>query len=134
MSVNIGHGHPKVIKAMKDQLDTLIFSYPGTATEVRAKLSLKLAQIVPGDLNMFFYALGGAGAERERHPRGEAVHRAAQDPEPLSQLPRRHQRHAPAHGRPARRWANEPGMPGVMPEAWTRTRTRTASATTRRRS
>jgi taurine--2-oxoglutarate transaminase len=62
MSVNIGHGHPKVIKAMKDQLDTLIFSYPGTATEVRARLSLKLAEIVPGDLNMFFYALGGAEA------------------------------------------------------------------------
>ena len=36
MSVLIGHGHPKVIAAMKAQLDELIFVYPQTATEVRA--------------------------------------------------------------------------------------------------
>ena len=43
MSVNIGHGHPKVIAAMKAQLDRLIYTFPGSATEVRARLSSRLA-------------------------------------------------------------------------------------------
>ena len=37
MAVLIGHSHPKVIAAMKAQLDSLIFAYPQTATEPRAK-------------------------------------------------------------------------------------------------
>ena len=47
MSVNIGHGHPKVIAAMKEQLDTLIYAFPGSATEPRARLSQKLAALLP---------------------------------------------------------------------------------------
>lgn len=62
MSVNIGHNHPKVVAAMKAQLDKLIYCFPGTATEVRARLSKKLAELVPGDINTFFYTLGGAEA------------------------------------------------------------------------
>ncbi|PIV98930.1 MAG: aspartate aminotransferase family protein, partial [Deltaproteobacteria bacterium CG17_big_fil_post_rev_8_21_14_2_50_63_7] len=39
MSVNIGHSHPKVLAAMKEQLDRqLLYVYPGTATEPRARL------------------------------------------------------------------------------------------------
>jgi taurine---2-oxoglutarate transaminase len=113
MSVNIGHGHPKVIKAMKDQLDTLIFSYPGTATEVRARLSLKLAAMVPGDLNVFFYALGGAEANEN------AIRAARQYTGRFKILSRYRSYHGGTNamlqltGDP-RRWANEPGMPGVI--------------------
>ena len=62
MSVNIGHGHPKVIAAIAAQAQQLTYAYPGMATEVRARLSKKLAEMVPGDLNTFFYTLGGAEA------------------------------------------------------------------------
>ena len=62
MSVLIGHGHPRVIAAMKAQLDELIYVYPGTATAVRARLGKLLAEIVPGDINQFFFTLGGAEA------------------------------------------------------------------------
>lgn len=62
MSVNIGHAHPKVRAAMKEQVDELLYVFPGTATEVRARVSAKLAALVPGNLNTFFYALGGAEA------------------------------------------------------------------------
>lgn len=62
MSVNIGHGHPKVLAAMKDQLDKLLYVFPGTATEVRARVSKRLSELVPGNLNTFFYTLGGAEA------------------------------------------------------------------------
>ena len=33
MSVNIGHGHPKVREAMKAQIDELLYVWPGTATK-----------------------------------------------------------------------------------------------------
>ena len=62
MSVNIGHSHPKVRAAMKDQIDQLLYVFPGTATEVRARVSAKFANLVPGNINTFFYALGGAEA------------------------------------------------------------------------
>ena len=55
MSVNIGHSHPKVIQAMKDQLDSLIYTFPGSATPPRARLSKRLAELVPGDINTFFF-------------------------------------------------------------------------------
>ena len=61
MSVLIGHAHPRVIAAMKRQLDELIFVYPQTATQVRARLAKLLAQIVPG-MSSFFFTLGGAEA------------------------------------------------------------------------
>lgn len=113
MSVNIGHGHPKVIEAMKKQLDTLIFSYPGTATEIRAKLSLKLADMVPGDLDMFFYALGGAEANEN------AIRAARLSTGRQKIITRYRSYHGGTNaamqltGDP-RRWANEPGMPGVV--------------------
>lgn len=62
MSVNIGHGNPKVIAAIKAQLDKLTFVHPGTATEPRARLAKLLADVTPGDINTFFFTTGGAEA------------------------------------------------------------------------
>ncbi len=113
MSVNIGHGHPKVIQAIKDQLDQLIFVYPGMATEIRARLSKRLAELVPGDINTFFYTLGGAEANENaikasrlftgRHKilvRYRSYHGATAGAMTLTGDPRR--------------WPNEPGIPGVV--------------------
>ena len=55
MCVNIGHGHPRVRAAMKRQIDTLTYAYPGTATEVRARLGKRLADLAPKHLNTFFF-------------------------------------------------------------------------------
>ena len=62
MSVHIGHGHPHVREAMKKQIDELLYVFPATATPQRALLSRRLAELVPGDINTFFYCLGGAEA------------------------------------------------------------------------
>src|SRR5690606_22613330 len=62
MSVNIGHSHPRVVAAMKKQAETLIYAYPGSATEVRARLGKRLSELVPGDINTFFFTNGGAEA------------------------------------------------------------------------
>ena len=62
MSVNIGHGDPRVIEAIQQQAATLAYANPFLATEVRARLGAKLAEITPGDIDTFFFTNGGAEA------------------------------------------------------------------------
>lgn len=113
MSVNIGHSHPKVIEAMKDQLDKLIYAFPGSATEVRARLGKRLARLMPGDLNTVFFTLGGAEANEN------AIKAARQYTGRFKILSRYRSYHGATNacmqltGDP-RRWANEPGSPGFV--------------------
>ena len=113
MSVNIGHGHPKVIKAIQDQAAELAYAYPGMATEIRARLSLRLAELVPGDLNTFFYCLGGAEANEN------AIKAARMFTGRHKILVRYRSYHGATNGAISltgdpRRWPTEPGMPGVV--------------------
>jgi taurine--2-oxoglutarate transaminase len=62
MCVNIGHGDERVIKAIVDQAQELPYAAPSMTTKPRAILGKMLAEITPGDLNRFFYTLGGADA------------------------------------------------------------------------
>jgi taurine--2-oxoglutarate transaminase len=113
MSVLIGHGHPKVIAAMKKQLDELIFVHPGTATEVRARLGKLMAEVTPGNINSFFFTLGGAEANEN------AVKMARAYTKKHKILTRYRSYHGATHltmqmtGDP-RRWASEPGAPGFI--------------------
>ncbi len=113
MSVNIGHSHPKVIEAMKAQLDKLIYTFPGTATEPRARLGKKLAELVPGDINTFFFTLGGAEANEN------AIKAARLYTGRFKILSRYRSYHGATNatmqltGDP-RRWASEPGAPGFI--------------------
>jgi len=113
MSVNIGHSHPRVVQAMKDAADGLIYAFPGSATEPRAALSKKLAGLLPDGMNTVFYTLGGAEANENaiklarlytgRHKilsRYRSYHGATNACMQLTGDPRR--------------WANEPGTPGFV--------------------
>src|SRR5438445_42868 len=62
MSVNIGHGDERVIQAISEQAATLAYANPFMATEPRARLGAKLAEITPGDIDTFFFTNGGAEA------------------------------------------------------------------------
>ena len=62
MSVNIGHGDRRVIDAITAQATKLQFVQPAFATEIRARLGAKLAEILPGDMDKVFFTLGGAEA------------------------------------------------------------------------
>lgn len=62
MNVNIGHSHPRVVEAIKEQADRLPFVVPSFATEARGELGRLLAEIAPGDLKKTFFTLGGADA------------------------------------------------------------------------
>ena len=62
MNTNIGHQHPKVVKAIQDQAAKLCFVHPGNTTDVRALLGKKLSEVTPGNLKKTFFSLGGAEA------------------------------------------------------------------------
>jgi len=62
MCSNVGHQHPKVIQAIKDQADQLMFVAPSFTTEIRAELGPLLAKHTPPGLDTFFFCLGGAEA------------------------------------------------------------------------
>ncbi len=62
MNVNIGHGDQRIKAAVSKQMDEVSYVYPGMATDARAKLGKKLAEIAPGKLSKTFFTLGGAEA------------------------------------------------------------------------
>src|SRR4029453_2622632 len=113
MCVNIGHGDERVVRAINEQAAKLPYANPFMATEVRARLAAKLAQITPGDIDAFFFTNGGAEANenairiarlfRGRHKIGaryRSYHGGTAGSLTLTGDPRR--------------WAAEPGIPGVF--------------------
>ena len=113
MSVNIGHGDRRVIDAINAQASKLQFVQPAFATEIRARLGAKLAEIMPGDMNKVFFTLGGA----------EAIENAIKLARHVSGKYKLLARYRAYHGATAgamtltgdyRRWANEPGIVGVV--------------------
>ncbi len=113
MSVNIGHSHPRVVAAMKAAMDGLIYAFPHSATPVRARVSKRLAELVPGDINTFYFTLGGAEANEN------AIKFARLFTGRHKVLSRYRSYHGATNlcmqmtGDP-RRWANEPGAPGFV--------------------
>ncbi len=114
MCVNIGHGDERVINAIKAQMDRLCYVAPTTATTaVRAELGRLLQEISPGNLSKAFFTNGGAEANENaikiarvvtgRHKiiaRYRSYHGATGGAITLTGDPRR--------------WAAEPGIPGVV--------------------
>jgi taurine--2-oxoglutarate transaminase len=62
MCVNAGHADPRIVAAIAAQAETLPYANPFMATEPRARLGAKLAELCPGDLDVFFFTNGGAEA------------------------------------------------------------------------
>jgi taurine--2-oxoglutarate transaminase len=113
MCVNIGHADPRVVRAIQQQVALLPYANPFMATEARARLGAKLAAITPGDIDCFFFTNGGAEANENaikiarwytgRHKiiaRYRSYHGATAGAISLTGDPRR--------------WAAEPGLPGVV--------------------
>src|SRR5204863_8330340 len=113
MCVNIGHADPRVIKAIQEQAATLAYANPFMATEARARLGQKLASICPGDIDVFFFTNGSA----EANENAIRIARLATGRHKI--LARYRSYHGgtgaslTATGDP-RRWAMEPGMPGII--------------------
>jgi len=58
----VGHGHPRVVDAVKRALDTLPFSPRRYTNEFAVRLAERLGELAPGDLNKVLFAPGGAEA------------------------------------------------------------------------
>src|SRR6478609_5315642 len=113
MSVNIGHGDRRVIDAITEQATKLQFVHPAFATETGGRLGKKLPEILPGDMDKVFFTLGGA----------EAIENAIKFARHYTGRYKVLARYRASHGatmgamtltRDPRRWANEPGLVGVV--------------------
>src|SRR6478609_6880909 len=113
VNVSIGHQHPRLVAAIKEQADKLCTIGPPMATEPRSTLARLIAEVTPGDISMAFFTNGGAEANENaiklarwytgRHKivaRYRSYHGATAGGITLTGDPRR--------------WAAEPGIPGVV--------------------
>ena len=62
MCVTLGHKNPAVIAAIEEQAGKLAYIAPGFATDVRARLSMKLLEVLPQGLEKFFFTTSGTEA------------------------------------------------------------------------
>ena len=113
MCVNIGHGDERVVRAIQDQAAVLAYANPFMATEPRARLGAKLAEVCPGDIDAFFFTNGGA----EANENAIKIARWFTGRHKILAFYRSY------HGGTAgsisltgdpRRWAAEPGLPGIV--------------------
>ena len=58
----VGHGHPRVVQAAKDALDTLPFSPRRFTNHAAIDLARRLVELAPGDLAKVLFAPGGTSA------------------------------------------------------------------------
>lgn len=113
VNVNIGYQHPKLVAAIQEQAGRLTTISPGFANDARSEAARLIAEIAPGDLNMVFFTNGGAEAT-ENALRMARLHTGRH--KVLAAYRSYHGATAGAialTGDP-RRWASEPGMPGVV--------------------
>lgn len=59
---HIGYGHPRLVQAIKDQLDNLPFAPRRFTNEPAVALAEKLADIMPGELGKSLFTTGGSDA------------------------------------------------------------------------
>src|ERR1700739_3006818 len=113
VNVSIGHQHPKLVAAIKEQADKLCPSGPPMPTEPRSTLARLLTEVTPGDISMAFFTNGGAEAN-------ENAIKLARWYTGRNKIIARYRSY---HGATAggitltgdpRRWAAEPGIPGVV--------------------
>src|SRR2546423_1087845 len=113
VNVSIGHQHPKVVAAIKEQADKLTTIGPPMAHEARSELARLLAEVPRGDLTMSFFTNGGAEAN-------ENAIKLARWYTGRDKIVARYRSY---HGATAgaitltgdpRRWPAEPGIPGVV--------------------
>ena len=113
INTNIGHQHPKVIAAIKEQAEKLCYIAPFYASEPRARLAELIAQHTPGDLCKVLFTLGGAESN------DNAIKIARQYTGRFKILSRYRSYHGATYGAitltgDPRRPPVEPGIPGVV--------------------
>jgi len=113
LNVNIGHSNRHVLDAMKTQLEKLCYVGTMFGSEPKARLAKMISEVTPGDLDYSFFTNGGA----------EAIENAIKAVRLATGRHKIYSRWRSYHGATAgaitltgdpRRWAAEPGIPGVV--------------------
>ena len=111
INVNVGHQHPKILKAIKRQVDRLCYIVPSATIDQRAILAKMLAEMTPGDLSKVFFTTGGG----ESNENALKIARTVTGRQKM--MARFRSFHGGTYGIGAvmgdvRRISNEPGAPG----------------------
>ena len=77
VNVNIGHQHPRMVAAIKEQADRLCTIGPTIANDMRSEAARLITELAPGDLDMVFFTNGGAEAIENAMPHGPPATPAA---------------------------------------------------------
>lgn len=62
VNLNLGHQHPKIVQAIKEQADRLCYIGPAMGSDVRSELAAMIADITPENITSTFFTTGGAAA------------------------------------------------------------------------
>jgi taurine--2-oxoglutarate transaminase len=113
VNVNIGYQHPKLVAAIQEQAGKLCTIQPSFANDARSEAARLIAELAPGELNHVFFTNGGAEAT-ENAMRMARLHTGR-----FKVFAAHRSYHGATAGAIAmtgepRRWASEPGMPGVI--------------------
>ena len=113
VNLSLGHQHPRIVAAIKEQAEQLCTIGPAMASESRSKLGRLLSDVTPGDLAMSFFTNGGAEANEN------AIKLARWYTGRQKIISRYRSYHGATGGAitltgDPRRWFAEPGIPGVV--------------------
>ena len=114
VAVNLGHAHPRVVEAMREQAERVCFVSPALRNDARERLAERLARLAPWPEGARTFFTTGGGEANE-----DAVKMARMITGRHKVLTAYRSFHGSAPGAGTltgedRRWANEPGMPGVV--------------------
>ena len=62
VNANLGHQHPKIVQAIKDQADKLCYIGPAMGSDVRSELAALMNDITPANISSTFFTTGGSAA------------------------------------------------------------------------
>ncbi len=113
VNVNIGYQHPRLVAAIQEQAAKLCTVSPGFANDARSEAARLIAEIAPGDLGVVFFTNGGADANEN------AIRMARLHTGRHKVMAAYRSYHGATAGAIAltgdpRRWASEPGVPGIV--------------------
>ena len=118
VNVNIGHQHPKLVAAIREQAERLCTVAPFHANDARSEAARLICEVAKegmpdSDLDMVFFTNGGAEATEN------AVRMARLHTGRFKVLNHYRSYHGATNGAitltgDPRRWPSEPGMPGVV--------------------
>ncbi len=114
VSTNLGHGHPAVVKAIQEQAAKICYLPPSLIHDVRSEFAELLSEVSPwSEGARTFFTTGGGEANED----AIKMSRMITGRQKVLAAYRSFHGSAPGAGSITgedRRWANEPGLPGIV--------------------